>query len=230
MWPLLGIVVVIAGFALRLNGLLVVAAAAIVTGLAGGLDLVAVISAFGKAFNDNRYVSLSWVVLPAIGALERAGLQERARDLIVSVRVVTVFRLLCLYLLVRQVGAALGLLSLGGQASTVRPLIAPMAEAAAEAKLGPLPTEIREKIRAHAAAADNVGPFFGEDIFVAIGSVLLMRGFLQQNGITVDPLQLSVWAIPTAVAAFIIHATRLYLFEKNLGRATAALRHGKARA
>lgn len=222
MWPLLGVAVVILGFAFRLNGLLVVAAAAIVTGTAGGLDPVAVVSAFGKSFNDNRLVSLAWLVLPVVGALERAGLQERARDLIASLRVVTVFRLLCLYLLLRQVGAALGLLSLGGQASTVRPLIAPMAEAAAEAKSGVLTDETREIIRAHAAATDNVGPFFGEDIFVAVGSVLLMKGFLETNGVIVEPLALSVWAIPTAIAAFAIHAARLYLFGKRLEKGPRA--------
>jgi uncharacterized membrane protein len=116
---------------------------------------------------------------------------------------------------------ALGLTSLGGQASTVRPLIAPMAEAAAEAELGPLSALDHERIRAQAAAAENVGLFFGEDIFVAIGSILLIKGFLEQNGITVEPLQLSIWAIPTAVAAFVIHAVRLFLFKRRLARDTA---------
>jgi uncharacterized membrane protein len=218
MWPLLGIAVVVAGFALRLNGLLVVGTAAIVTGLAAGLDLIAVISAFGKAFNDNRYIGVVWLVLPVVGALERAGLRERARDLIASMRVVTVFRILCLYLFLRQVGAALGLTSIGGAATMVRPLVAPMAEAAAEARMGPISEETRERIRAQAAAADNVGPFFGEDIFVAVSSILLMKGFLEQNGIMVQPLQLSLWAIPTAVAAFIIHATRQFLFDRRLER------------
>ena len=52
-----GIAVVVIGFLLRFNPLLVVAAAALTTGLAAGLDPVEVVSAFGKAFNDNRYVS-----------------------------------------------------------------------------------------------------------------------------------------------------------------------------
>src|SRR5580704_8290802 len=138
MWPLLGIAMAVLGFALRLNGLLVVAAAAIVTGLAADLDFVSVVSALGKAFNDNRYIGVVWLVLPAIGALERAGLRERARDLIAGLRMTTVFRILCLYLLIRQVAAALGLTSLGGPVTMVRHLIAPMAEAAAEARLGPI--------------------------------------------------------------------------------------------
>ena len=79
-----------------------------------------------------------------------------------------------------------------------------------------MPDEKREAVRAQAAAAENVGWFFGEDVFVAIGTILLIRGFLQQNGILVEPLQLSVWAIPTAIAAFAIHATRIYLFERRL--------------
>ena len=218
---LLGIVVIVAGFAARLNPLLVVTAAAIVTGLAGGLDFIAVISAFGRAFNDNRYVAVVFIVLPVIGALERAGLQERARSFILGLKAMTTFRLLALYMLARQIAVALGLISFGGQAQMVRPLIAPMAEAAAEGQFGSLSAETRERIRAQAGAAENVGYFFGEDIFIAIGSILLMRGFLQQNGVLVEPLDLSVWAIPTAISAALIHCARLYLFERKLKNAAA---------
>ena len=61
----------------------------------------------------------------------------------------------------------------------------------------------RHRIRAYAAATDNIGLFFGEDIFIAIGSILLIRGFLEQNGIRVEPTSLAVWAIPTAICAFV---------------------------
>ena len=44
-----GILIVVIGFLLRLNPLLVVTVAAFATGLAAGLDLVAVVSAFGRA-------------------------------------------------------------------------------------------------------------------------------------------------------------------------------------
>ncbi|HEX3485037.1 MAG TPA: DUF969 domain-containing protein [Micropepsaceae bacterium] len=220
--PLLGVAVVVLGFLARINPLLVVMAAAIVSGLAGGLDFVGVMSAFGKAFNDNRYVSVTWLVLPVIGALERAGLQERARDLIVKIRAASVFSILCLYMLIRQVAVAIGLTSLGGQATMVRPLIVPMAEAAGEARLGALSEHSHDDIRAQAAAAENIGLFFGEDIFIALGSILLIKGFLQQNGILVEPLQLSLWAIPTAILSFIVHAVRLFLFDRRLARQAKA--------
>ena len=98
----------------------------------------------------------------------------------------------------------------------VRPLIAPMAEGAAENQYGELPDKVRNKIRAHAAAVDNIALFFGEDIFIAIGSILLIKGFLDQNGIHVEPTQLAIWAIPTAICAFVIHCTRLLLLDRSL--------------
>ena len=68
------------------------------------------------------------------------------------------------------------------------------------------------------AATDNVGLFFGEDIFIAIGSILLMKGLLEQHGILLDPFELSVWAIPTAIAAFAIHGLRLWRMDRRLAR------------
>jgi len=44
----------------------------------------------------------------------------------------------------------------------------------------------------------------------------LIRGFLDQNGIHVEPTQLAIWAIPTAVCALIIHCTRLLLLDRKL--------------
>lgn len=205
-WVLIGIAVMIAGFTLRLNALVVVVLAALATGLAAGFDLVAIVSAFGKAFNDTRYVSVVWIVLPVIGLMERHGLQERARALIEGLKGATLPRLLTGYLLLRQVTSALGLTSIAGHAQTVRPLLAPMAEAAAR----PKDEAEAERVKAMAAGTDNVGLFFGEDIFIAIGSILLMKGFMEQNGIILQPLELSVWAIPTAFAAFAIHAFRIW--------------------
>ena len=218
MLTLLGVGVVVIGFLFRFNPLLVIAVASFVTGWAAGLGPVEILSALGKAFNDSRYVSLVWLVLPVIGLLERAGLQERARMLISKMRSATAGRLLLVYLAMRQITASLGLTSFGGHAQMVRPLVAPMAEAAAEMRFGAITDKMRWRIRTQAAAADNVGNFFGEDIFVAVGSILLIKGFLEQSGVIVQPLELSLWAIPTAVLAFAIHGTRLLFFDRSLAR------------
>ena len=216
MLVLSGIAIIVLGFMARLNPLLVVTIAALATGIAAGLDPVAVVSAFGKAFNDNRYVSVVWIVLPVIGLLERYGLQQRARTVIAGLKGATVGRLLIIYLIIRQIAAALGLTSIAGHAQTVRPLVAPMAEAAAEAQGGG-DEETREEVKAMAAATDNVGLFFGEDIFIAIASILLIKGTFETYGIILTPLELSVWAIPTAIAALLIHGARLMLLDRRLG-------------
>lgn len=210
MLVLAGLLVILVGFALRWNPLLVVALAALATGLAAGLGPIATVAAIGKAYNANRYVSLIWLVLPVIGLLERAGLRERAAHLVSRLRGATIGRLLIGYFLFRQLTAALGLIAIAGQAQTVRPLVAPMAEAACGSDDPPE----RAKARAWAAATDNVAVFFGEDIFLAIASILLIKGFLETNGIVLAPLQLSVWAIPSAVAAFLIHGFRLWRLDR----------------
>ena len=217
MLVLAGIAVIVAGFLLRFNPLLVVIVSAAVTGFAAGLPPLAILAAFGKAFNANRYITVVYLVLPVIGLLERYGLQQRARGVVAGMRGATVGRLLIGYLLFRQISAALGLISIAGPAQTVRPLLGPMAIAAAEAQAGPASPD-DESIPALAAATDNIGLFFGEDIFIAVGSILLMKGVLAGYGIELMPFQLSVWAIPSAVAAFLIHGARLLWLDRRLGR------------
>jgi hypothetical protein len=55
-----------------------------------------------------------------------------------------------------------------------------MAEGAAE-KNGALPGEVRYRLRAMSAATDNVGLFFGEDIFVAFGAIIFMHNFMLES-------------------------------------------------
>ena len=217
-WPLLGIALVVAGFALKLNPMLVVTAAAIVTGLLAGMDPVEVISTFGKAFNDNRIIAIVWIVLPVIGLLERFGLQQRAATLIRGFKRATTGKLLLLYLAYRQITAAIGLHSTAGHPQTVRPLVAPMALAAAEKQHGELDEESADKVKSYAAATDNVGLFFGEDIFFAIGSIVLIQQTLLTYGYNLAPLELAVWAIPTAIVAFVVHGSRLLWFDRSLAR------------
>ena len=208
MWPLIGVGVLTLGFALRMNPLLVVVAAAFASGLAAGRTPLAVLEAFGKAFNEQRYVSLVWLVTPVIGLLERAGLREKARALVRRMGGVRVGRLLLTYFIARQATAAAGLTALGGQAH--------MAEAAAETDAArPLTDAERELVRAHAAAADNIAVFFGEDIFIAFGSVLLIKGVLATGGYDVKPFDISAWAIPTAILALCVHGARLLRLDRR---------------
>lgn len=222
---LLGVAVVILGFATRRNPLLVVGVAGIVTGLLGGLSPMGILDAFGEGFASSRSVTIFAVTLPVIGLLERYGLQQQARTLIGKLARLTTGRFLTFYLFVRQLTAAVGLQTIGGPAQSVRPMIAPMAEAAAERRNGgrPLPDRVREKVRSHAAGSDTVGLFFGEDCFLAIGSILLITGFVNSAyGTHLEPLSLALWAIPTAVCAFFVHGFRLLRLDRQLDAELAA--------
>lgn len=217
MLVLCGIAVLIAGFALRINPLLVVTSAAFASALAAGFGPVEIIGKIGRAFVDARFMAVTWLALPMIGLLERSGLREQARSMVQKLRRATVGRLLLGYLALRQLTAALGLLSLGGAVQMVRPIVAPMAEGAAEKENeGPLSQDERDLVRAHAAAVDNIGAFFGEDVFVAVGSILLVRAVMEQSGLAVAPLSVASWAIPTALFALLVHGSRLLWLDHRL--------------
>jgi uncharacterized membrane protein len=164
------------------------------------------------------------LTLPAIGLLERAGLREHAQQWMARLRSMTLARLLIGYLLVREVLAMLGLMGVAGHAQTVRPLLAPMSEAAAEKILPALSDDDRDELRAIAAATDNVGRFFGEDVFIALGAVLLIQGFYAQHGIDLTPLAIALWALPTAIVAFVVQSVRIWLYQRRLQRRAMPLR------
>jgi uncharacterized membrane protein len=239
MIKLIGILVVAAGFALRFNTLLVVMAAGIATGLVAGMSFHDVMEQFGRFFVENRYMTLPIVLmLPVVGLLERHGLQERAETLIKSARAATAGRVLLLYTAVRQISIAFGV-NIGGHPAMVRPLVAPMAEAAARqqwrdalpaeaatgqtagafsGKDGELSEPMVENIRAHAAASENVGNFFGEDIFIAVGAILLMKGFFSALKIDVSVWAMALWGIPTALVAFGVMAWRARALDRRIVR------------
>jgi uncharacterized membrane protein len=221
MIKLIGILVVAAGFALRCNTLLVVMAAGIATGLCAGMSFHEILAQFGRYFIENRYMTLPVVlIVPVIGLLERYGLQEHAERFIRNARAVTAGRVLLLYTAMRQISIALGV-NVGGHAGAVRPLVAPMAEGAARARHGALPEKTVQAIRAHAAAAENVGNFFGEDIFIAVGAVLLMKGFFEAEGMNVGVWSMALWGIPTALVAFAVLWWRCRRLDRRVAREAA---------
>jgi uncharacterized membrane protein len=103
-----------------------------------------------------------------------------------------------------------------------------MGEGAVE-KILPVVTDAdRDELRAVAAATDNVGRFFGEDVFIALGAVLLIQGFYAQHGIDLTPLSIALWALPTAIAAFVIQSVRVWLYQRRLQRRAARMRAEQA--
>ena len=217
-WPLLGIAVVVVGFVLRLNPIAVVVGAGLASGLLAGKPLGELLALLGESFVSNRALMLFVLTLPTIGLLERAGLREHMHAWILRMRRMTFARLLIGYLGLRQLLSMVGLTNAGGHAQTVRPLLAPMSEQAA-ARDAPIDTSTRMRVRALAAATDNIGRFFGEDVFLAFAGVLLIQRFYAGQGIALEPFAIARWALPTAIAAFVIHALRVAWAQRAIDRA-----------
>lgn len=231
LWPLIGIAAIVVGFVLRFNPVLVVIVSGIITGLTAHMPIATILEKLGEGFLNTRNLPFILLLpLAVIGLLERHGLKERAQTWIAKIRSATAGRLLIVYLFVREVTAAMGLTSLGGHPQMVRPLLAPMAEGAAEKNFGALPGEVRYRLRAMSAATDNVGLFFGEDIFVAFGAIIFMHNFmLESGGIQIEPLHIALWGIPTAVCAFLIHSARLWRLDRHLQRELDKVNAGQAK-
>jgi uncharacterized membrane protein len=219
LWPLIGVAIIVVGFLLRANPVLVVVVAAVITGLTASMPIKQILTVLGNGFITTRNIPLILLLpLAVIGLLERYGLKELAQTSIARIKSATAGRVLIIYLLIREVSAAFGLTSLGGHPQMVRPLIAPMVEGATDNRYGVIPDRVLYRLRAMSAATDNVGLFFGEDIFVAFGAIVLMQTILQGEGIEVNPVHMALWGIPTATCAFVIHAFRLSRMDVQIER------------
>lgn len=215
---LLTVPLIVVGFAIRMNPLFTVIFAGVFAGVVGGLDLYTIISDLGKFFVQTQSSGIIWLIMMVLAILEINGIREQAGKIITSIKSATTGRILMLYFLFRQITAMLGLLSLCGQARTVRPLLAPMAEAKAKSEFKGISQEDNNKVKAQCAATDNVAAFFGEDVFVAVQSILIIKAYYDTVHIDIEPLQLSVWAIPTAIAALVVYMIQVRMFEKRLKR------------
>lgn len=214
---LIGILIIIIGFALKLDTIAVVIFSGLVTGLVSGMNLTEVLSTLGTTFVTQRSMSLFLLTLPIIGICERYGLKEKAILMIKNVKGLSTGKLLSGYLLIREASSAASV-RLGGHPQFVRPLINPMAQGAAIAKYGKLKEEDEDKIKGYAAASDNLGNFFGQNVFLANSGVLLIAGTLEGLGYNVDTLQIAKASIPIALIAFALGVIQNYYLDKHLSK------------
>lgn len=223
---LIGILVVIIGFILKFDTIAVVLVAGITTGLVANMSFMEVLHTIGDTFASQRHMALFLLILPIIGISERYGLKERAIYLIKNIKNLSTGKLISFYLLIRQIAISMGL-RLGGHAEFVRPLIQPMAQGAAVSEYGELDEESEERIKVAAAAADNYGNFFAQNIFLANSGVLLIVGTLEGLGYKVDALQIAQTAIPIAIIALILGVAQNYHLDRSIRRRLGKNRGGK---
>ena len=212
---LIGILIIIVGFMLKLDTIAVVVSAGVITGLVSDMSITEILTTLGTAFVNNRTTCLFMLTLPVIGLCERYGLKAKAIMLIKKAKGLSTGVLLSGYSFIREATIAMGV-TLGGHPQFVRPLINPMAEGAAIAKYDELDEKDIDKIKGFSAAADNIGNFFGQNVFMANSGVLLIVSTLETLGITADALKIAQASIPVAIAAFILCALQNYMLDKSL--------------
>jgi len=212
MIKLIGILIIIIGFMVKLDTIAVVVTAGIATGLVAGLSFNEIMVILGKAFVNNRLMSIFIISLPVIGVLERYGLRERAAYLIGKLKSATFGRLTSLYLVIRTL-AAMFSLRIGGHVQFIRPLILPMAQGAAEANHGEIDEKDKEAIKGLTAAVENYGNFYGQNFFVASGGVLLVVGVLKELKYNVDALTVAKASLPVALIIIVIGTIQFLYYD-----------------
>jgi uncharacterized membrane protein len=208
-------VIVVIGFIWKKDTIAVVVVAGIATGLVAGMSFMEILTILGKSFITQRTATLFVLTLPVIGICERYGLKDKAVDLIRKAKNATSGMIISIYQVVRATAAAFSL-RLGGHPQFVRPLVNPMAQAAAVAKYGELDEKTEDQVKGYSAAGENFGNFFAQNCFMGASGTLLIVSTLSAQNIQVNALQIAMMSIPIAIVSVIVGIVHNYLFDRKL--------------
>lgn len=217
---LIGVVIVIIGFAIKFDTIATVVIAGLATGLVAGMTPMEIFDTLGKSFISNRTATLFVLTLPVIGVCERYGLKEKAIDFIRSIKNATTGRVILIYQAIRTLAAAFSV-RLGGHPQFVRPVVVPMAEGAAS-KYGEVTPEVSDVIRGASAAAENYGNFYAQNCFMGASGTLLIVATLVEQGFNVSAVQIATWSIPIAVTSVLVGIVRNLMLDKKIEKMMSA--------
>lgn len=213
---LIGVLVVILGFALKRDTIATVVVAGVVTGLVAGMTPMEILEVLGNSFITQRTATLFVLTLPIIGISERYGLKEKAVDFIGSIKGATTGKVLSIYQSIRAAAAAFSV-RLGGHPQFIRPLVNPMAQAAAVAKFGEVDDKTVDVIKGASAASENYGNFFAQNVFMGASGTLLIASTMAEQGYAeVTALNVAMWSIPIAVISVLLGIAKNFLLDRKL--------------
>ena len=216
---LIGIVIIVLGFALKFDVLATVLLAGLVTGIVAGMDIPHILSILGESFVSNRLMSIFLIIFPVIAIIERYGLKERAAYLIGKIKNASAGKVLAIYMLVRTAASAFNV-RIGGHVQFVRPLILPMSEAAAKVSKQSDLSENEVELKGHAAAVENFGNFFAQNCFAAASGVVLIQGTLSMYKEVTLP-SIAMASIPVMVITVVFTFLQVFLFDRKVKKAGA---------
>ena len=203
MIKLIGVLIVIVGFILKLDTLAVVVVAGVVTGFVGGMNFMEILTVLGNSFVTNRTATLFVLTLSVIGMCERYGLKDKAVDFIKSIKNASTGRLLAIWQVIRTFASAFSL-RIGGHAQFIRPLINPMAQAAYVAKYGEADDKVEDEIKGLSAGTENYGNFFAQNCFMGSSGTLLIVSTLVEQGYEVTALDSAGKSWFIAIASILV--------------------------
>lgn len=227
---LIGIVIIVVGFACKLDSILVIMVAAVATALVAGLDPLTFFQTLGQSFVDNRSMLIFIIVMVVTGTLERNGLKQAAAALMQRLRGASAGMVIGVYGNFRLVFAAFNV-SFGGVAGFVRPIVMPMANAAAKMRAGVVTERYAEDLKGMASGMENVAWFFGQMLFVGTSGALLVQGTLRDLGYETELIDLMLVQVPIAlIATAVTIAFYLILDRSYAKRARSEAASGAAAA
>ena len=206
---LIGVLIVVIGFILKLDTLAVVVVAGLATGLVAGMSPMDILNTLGTAFITNRTATLFILTLPVIGLCERNGLKDKAVDFIRSLKNMTTGKLIAIWQVIRTFASAFSL-RVGGHPQFIRPLINPMAQAAAVVQYKELDEKSEDQIKGMCAGSENYGNFFAQNCFMGSSGTLLIVSTLSEQ-MCIRDSQCTVKLCFCQLYLFVIH-TRLVQF------------------
>ncbi len=211
---LLGIVVVIVGFALKLDNILIIVVASIVTAIVGGIGPVALLETVGKTFTANRSMLIFIVVMLATGTLERNGLKQASAALISKIKGATPGEIINAYGIMRTFFGAFNV-GLGGVAGFIRPVVIPMCEGAITSKGETPDPEHMESVKGMAGAIDNITWFFAQVLVVGGSGALLVQGTLKDLGYASDLVAMVGYELPICIVAVIVTVVYYTILDRH---------------
>ena len=212
---LLGIAIVVIGFILKMDSILIVMVSAIVTGIVAGMDPITFLETLGSRAIADRSMCVFVIVFMVTGTLERNGLKEEASKFIQKFKNASAGIVIGIYGVFRMIFAAFNV-NFGGVASFVRPIVLPMAIAAAQKDGKKIDETYKEQLKGMASGMENVAWFFGQVLFIGTAGMILVQTTLAQVGYKVSLVDLMKVQIPVALIALAVSCIYYYLKDKKL--------------
>lgn len=214
---LAGIAIVILGFALRLDSILIIILAAFTTALVSGIDAITLLEVFGEGFVANRSMTIFILVMLVTGTMERNGLREASSALIGRIKGATPGVIIGAYGIIRGIFGAFNI-GFGGVAGFIRPVLMPMTTGAAQSRNGTVKEKHNEQLKGMAAGMENTSWFFCQVLFVGGSGALLVQSTLLNLGYDIPLIKLAAVEIPVALAGVAVGVVYYIVKDRLLCR------------